>query len=581
MSVKTRQNEKRKHNKKRSNKNRSKSRKNSRLIMRYLISILDIIKKNKLKVILFGLIITALILTFSGGDGGSSSHEDSDYEVEDKDYLFNQKVQYDFYNNNGHDDGEYVDGKKVVHTGKDGKGPSYVVVDGDSEVSPGLDVGYDPEQVENKPSPSDVSSSDDDSTGTIVNGDDDSGLNSDLHSDDTDFYTMDEDDKKIDIRVQEIKEKWLKSDFAKDHPNINFDDTVIGATAPSLARQGLKPKAALVMFITDFDITEVVKTINSIQTIYNYWLQYPWILISADGTEYKNPEWMDGLKDAIIFNDAEDDTKISLQIATKEYYDVPAWVDMGKVAQSRNRMRLLPHGDSMKYRQYTRYISGFLAIEPFMKSFDWMWYLKPGTELLCDIDYDLFRMMQDEEKLIGFAGTIIPSSETQENVWKLYKNLKKDHKDMIAKDNFEKLFLKNKKDDKDKDDQYESCDLLLSDLGLSNLNVWRSKTFGDFYTMIDKDCNVFHNGWSIDTIQSLALALFTRKNQFIFFEHLGFHTDTYTNCPINDDIFRAYRCKCDQGGDMTFSNKACSRKLFDELKMHLPDNWDKHNDVLK
>lgn len=550
MSVKKIENGKRNSTKKRSKKGRSKSGKSSRLLLRYVIAVADIIRKNKLKIIFLGLITIALILTLNSPLSANSVDKN-----EDKDYLFNQKVQFD---------------------SDDTETESYLIADGDSiSLKDGNNEYNNNENIGALPT--------DDSTGTIVHGDGQDDEDEDMkNSIDTEFYTMNEEDKKIDIRIQEMKDKWSKTQFVKDHPNINFEDTIPGATAKSLARHDYKPKAALVMWITDYDIVDVVKTINSVQTIYNNWLQYPWILISATGNEYNDPEWMEGLKESVLFNDMEDQTKIFLQIATKEYYDVPDWVDMGKVAQSRNRMRLIPHGDSMKFRQWTRYFTGFLATERFMSKIDWMWNLKPGTELLCDVDYDMFRKMQDTGKLIGVAGTKIPEEPTQENVWRFHQSLKKDHPEMIAKDNFEKLFLRKKENkDKDKPDQYESCELLIEDLALINLNVLRSQPYQDFFSIVDKDANIFHKGWSIETIHSMAFAFFIRKDQFQFFDHLGFESDSYTNCPINDDVYKAYRCKCDQGGDMTFSKKACSKKVFEELRLSLPDNWEKHKDILK
>lgn len=558
MSVRKIDTGKRNSTKKRSKRGRSKSAKSSRLVLRYVFAIVDMIRKNKLKLIFLGLVTIALVLTFNSPLNGAGNNPK---RKEDKDYLFNQKVQFDY------DDTE--------------NDPSYLLANDDStDYSNGEDFNNNNNEMTGALPTGD-------STGTIVHGDehqDEDDAASSSADNDTEFYTMNEDDKKIDIRIQETREKWSKSQFAKDHPNVKFEDTITGATAKSMARHGYKPKAALVMWITDFDIKEVVKTINSVQTIYNNWLQYPWILISADGDEYNDLEWMEGLKESVLFNDMEDETKIFLQIATKEYFEVPDWIDLGKVAQSRNRMRLIEHGDSMKYRQWTRYFTGFLATEKFMSKIDWIWNLKPGTELLCDVDYDLFRKMQDTQKLIGIAGTRVPEDVTQENVRRFHESLKKDHPEMMAISNLEKLFLK-RKDDKDKDknkgDQYESCELLIEDLALLNLNVLRSQTYQDFYSLVDKDANIFHNGWSIETIHSMAFAYFIKKDQFQFFDHLGFQSDTYTNCPINDDVYKEFRCKCDQGGDMTFSKKACSRKIFEELRMSLPDNWDKHKDILK
>ena len=526
-------------------------------LLRCIYTIPGLLKANQLKVILLSLIIIALTLTF----GNNSSI----LESSNKDLLPSQGNQHNNYEASG---GFYGDGH-FANANSD-------LLDLES-VNHVFDELYENEILVD----SQNTGMQEDIENPYANSlfkEENFKINRNVTIAEINRRKEVEINQKVEARVKELKDKWLQSDASIDNPDLKFEDTLEGFTAKSFARHGFRPKGSLVMFISDSNIDDIIKTINSVHVHFNYWAQYPWTLISVDGKEYNNTEWVGKLRDSVLFNNTmKNKTDVYLQTISAKYWEIPKWIDLGKLAQSWRRLRFEPHIESMEYRLWTRYFTGFLPLEKFMSNYDWMWYIKPGTELFCDIDYDVFRLMQDSGKFVGVAGSFKVKNLKDFDLEKHYKFLKHEHQDIIKSDNFESFLLEEPVED----NVFDKCELLLESFSISNLNFWRSKTYQKYFEIIDKKGTIFHNGWTINKVQTLAATLLMSRKSFQFFNNLGFQNDDYYNCPIEDFVYHAYRCECDQGNDMTFVDNTCSRKFYDILKIPFPDSWRKHSKYLR
>ena len=528
-----------------------------RLLLRYVVTILDLLRRSRLKVLLLTLFIIALTLIFRNNfyslkDGyliGSNSNNNRDRFVGHGSRFYEQDE--DYYASADLFDLDLFD------------------YDLDELYEEGLLMSLQ------------HTSMDDDSDDDILFENDYIRINKNITIDELNERKEEVINQKVKSRIKDLKDEWLKSNFSKQHPNIKFEDALEGFTAESLARYGFKPKGSLVMYISDSDLEDIIRTIESVQIRFNNWVQYPWVLISVDGKEYNDVDWMDKLRESDLFDNAKNGKiKVNFETVSGQYWGMPEWIDVGKLAKSRNKLWLEPHIDSTEYRIWTRYFTGFLPLENFMLEYDWMWYIKPGTVLSCEVDYDVFRVMQDSGKLIGVSGSFKIENLGDFDFEKSYKNLKDKHQDMIREDNLES-FLLERNDQNNDDKKFDKCELLMESFSLSNLNFWRSETYQNYFEIIDKEGPIFYNGWTINKVQTLAITLLMSQNSFKFFDNLGFENDDYVNCPIDDLVYNTYRCECDQGEDMTFVDNTCSRKFYDILGLQFPDSWEKHTNYLR
>lgn len=540
---------------------------NSRLLFRYLVSILDLLKRNRLKAILVSFIAISVVLTLTVSFSDRSSVlSNTNLESDLKSYDNNNIENNNINNINNNNVGDYV-----------------------YEDISDLDLSdYDLDELYQKGLL--VSSQDTNVYDDIFFEDTFVKINRNMTIDELNRRKEEEINRKVAQRVKEFKDAWLKSEASKEKntPAVQFEDTLEGATAQSLARHGFRPRGSLVMYVSDANIDDIIRTIRSVQSHFNNWVQYPWVLISVDGKEFADTEWVGKLKESNLFNgndnnnnninSNEDKTKIILQTVSEQFWGIPEWIDLGKLAQTRNRLRMEPYVESTEYRIWTRYFTGFLPLESFMSNYDWMWYIKPGTELFCDIDYDVFRFMQDSQKLIGLSGSHKVENLNDFEYEKYYKFLKEEHKDIIGNNNLESFLLVKQSN---ANERLDNCELLVEGFFISNLNFWRSKVYQKYFEIIDKEGTIFHNAWTINKVQTLAITLLMNKKSFQFLDNLGFQNDDYFNCPIDDVVYNAYHCECDQGSDMTFVDNTCSRKFYEILGLSFPVNWDKHTKYLR
>ena len=69
---------------------------------------------------------------------------------------------------------------------------------------------------------------------------------------------------------------------------------------------------------------------------------------------------------------------------------------------------------------------GFL--EAILNDYDYYWRVEPDIKLYCDIDYDIFKWMKDNNKDYAFTISLPEYKETIPTLWDTTKNLlKKTH----------------------------------------------------------------------------------------------------------------------------------------------------------
>lgn len=419
------------------------------------------------------------------------------------------------------------------------------------------------------------------------------------------------------IQEQTIKQKVISERLKSGYKKYNQNSTQY-ALVESLSNKGYRPKACLL--ITLFSPTgerinhqDIYTSIESIQSKFNNWFGYTWILLSKDGNEYNDSKFMNKIDDLIQL----DSIDVKFEIVNNEYLNhEPDWIDVNKIADSQIRLSGFEFGDSQFYRSINRYMVGYLPLETFLDDFDWVWRIEPGFQLLCDIDYDLFRWMQDRNQIFGFLISYMePHKEKVENLWKIFKDFANDFKskkDIVdfEKNNFqfntEFKDLPKEKDEKKRKElereaakhgigsgtsDYNRCQYV-SNFQLININFFKSKPFIELFKRLDKDGGFYYHGWSASSVTTLAINLLLKRDQIYFFDNIGFQLSSHSltssssqlpsisrnfyNCPIDDATYREFNCQCDQGLDFTFMKDSCTAKFYDSTGRKKPDDWDKH-----
>lgn len=95
-------------------------------------------------------------------------------------------------------------------------------------------------------------------------------------------------------------------------------------------------------------------------------------------------------------------------LVPQEHWHEPEWIDQTKAAERRKSMEKAKviYGGSESYRRMCRYQSGFFYRHELLQSYDYYWRIEPGVRYFCDIDYDPFVWMQENNKKYAFTISI-------------------------------------------------------------------------------------------------------------------------------------------------------------------------------
>ncbi|GME73680.1 unnamed protein product [Ambrosiozyma monospora] len=242
-----------------------------------------------------------------------------------------------------------------------------------------------------------------------------------------------EDDDFVPVVGAGTKDTTAKKNVAslpKTNPNPNPKPKSNGNGKTSAKEEpsfGGKEKATFVALARNSDLWEFADSIRQLEDRFNHRYHYDWVFLNDEefSEEFKKvtTELVSG--------------KTKYGLIPTEHWSFPPWIDIDKAAAVRQDMkeRQIIYGDSISYRHMCRYESGFFFRHPLLDEYDWYWRVDPGINILCDINYDLFKYMKDNNKAYGFTITLPEYMATIPSLWDVTKEFVKENPQYVAEDN--------------------------------------------------------------------------------------------------------------------------------------------------
>ncbi|GMM33918.1 alpha-1,2-mannosyltransferase [Saccharomycopsis crataegensis] len=324
-----------------------------------------------------------------------------------------------------------------------------------------------------------------------------------------------------------------------------------------------KVNGCFVTLARNSDLWGLVDSIRSVQDRFNNKFNYDWIF-------FNDEEFTDEFKE-VTSSLISGKTKYGK--IPKEHWSFPENLDLNKAAKAREDLSNLGviYAESVSYRHMCRFESGFFYKHPMLADYDWYWRVEPDIQFFCDINYDLFRYMADNNKVYGFAISIHEFEATISSLWGETKKFLSDNPQYIAKDNLLD-FISD-----DGGATYNLCHFW-SNFEIVNLSFFRSEAYEAYFQHLDATNNFFYERWGDAPIHSIAASLFLKKDEIHMFNDVGYSHSVYQNCPIDNDFRLSHSCACNPDNDFTFKGYSCSGKYFDVQGLKKPNNWEKYSD---
>ncbi|SCU90095.1 LADA_0F01772g1_1 [Lachancea dasiensis] len=315
-------------------------------------------------------------------------------------------------------------------------------------------------------------------------------------------------------------------------------------------------KAAFVSLVRNEDLAEIVKTVTNLEERFNGKFHYPYVFLN-------NEPFSDPFKEAIREVVSSD---VKFGLIPREHWSFPEWIDQERAAEVRATADYI-YGDSESYRHMCRYESGFFWRHELMEKYDYYWRVEPSTKLHCDVNYDVFQWMQDNNKVYGFTVSIKEFESTIKTLWKTTMNFTKEYPEYLAENNMLD-YISN-----DHGETYNLCHFW-SNFEVASLNFWRSEAYRKYFEHLDKAGGFFYERWGDAPVHSIAAALFLPSEQVHYFPEIGYFHHPFNNCPLDQDIWHKNKCTCSRMLDFSFQGYSCTKEYYDFKKMKKPDGWE-------
>lgn len=315
---------------------------------------------------------------------------------------------------------------------------------------------------------------------------------------------------------------------------------------PAKLAGGQRAKAAIVILARNSDIDGLKKTIPQLEAKFNAKYEYPYVFLNDVPFNDRFKREMRGLSSA----------KMSFGTIPHEHWSYPSWINQTKAAEVREDMRKrnIIYGDSLPYRHMCRYNSGFFFRHPLLDGYDYYWRVEPWVEFYCDMNYDPFVYMKENDIDYGFTIMLPEYIETVPTLWKTVKAFMKENPDVVHPKNMLRMF-----DDGTQD--YNLCHFW-SNFEIGNLNFFRSEKYLKYFDYLDKAGGFFYERWGDAPVHSIAAAMMLPKEKIHWFEDIGYFHNPFRNCPVNPAL--QSNCQCDPKKSVHHGN-SCHRRYLDSL----------------
>lgn len=332
-----------------------------------------------------------------------------------------------------------------------------------------------------------------------------------------------------------------------------FDDS-------HLKKQGQKGtvKATFVSLARNRDLWSLIGSIRNVQDRFNNKYNYDWVFLNdeAFSEEFKRTTT------TLITG------KTKYGLIPKEHWSFPEWIDTEKAAKTREQMAKdkIIYGDSISYRHMCRFESGFFYRHELLADYEYYWRVEPDIRIYCDVNYDVFQFMKDNNKKYGFTISIHEYPKTIPTLWDATKDFIKSNPQYVAKNNA-MAYVSD-----DGGASYNMCHFW-SNFEIGDLNFWRGEAYSKYFEHLDKAGGFFYERWGDAPVHSIAASLFLEKDQIHYFPDIGYFHNPFHNCPINEDFRLEHNCACNPKDDFTFKDYSCGKQWYTVNDIPKPDNW--------
>lgn len=292
-----------------------------------------------------------------------------------------------------------------------------------------------------------------------------------------------------------------------------------------------RANATIVVLARNKELDGVLDSMKSFERHFNRWFNYPYVFLNdADFNSTFKETVQNYTKSEVKFGKVGPDM-----------WGFPDWIDpkVAKEGIAKQGDAAVMYGGLESYHSMCRFYSGFFFDHPLLTEYEWYWRVEPDIKYFCDITYDPFLQMIENNKTYGFTIAVKELKETVPNLFR-YASAYMRLSNLTSKGLWE-MFVNplgpdnaNQGNDPDamEGESYNMCHFW-SNFEIARLSFFRSQEYREFFQMMDRSGGFWMERWGDAPIHSLAAGALLSVKDIHYFRDIGYRHTTIQHCPAN------------------------------------------------
>ncbi|GAB7342944.1 hypothetical protein MBLNU457_g1051t1 [Dothideomycetes sp. NU457] len=321
--------------------------------------------------------------------------------------------------------------------------------------------------------------------------------------------------------------------------------------------------ATILSLVRNEELEGIIQSMTDLERTWNHKFNYPW-------TFFNDVPFTEEFKKATRkLTKAE----VRYEVLPHDHWAVPGWINQDLFTESANILeeQEVQYAHLLSYHQMCRWNSGLFYKHPALADMQYYWRVEPKVHFFCDVDYDVFRFMQDHNKTYGFTIQLYDSPQSIPQLWPETLKFLASHSEYLHPNNALGWVTDSKRRPEHnlKANGYSTCHFW-SNFEIADMSFWRGKAYEDYFEHLDRAGGFFYERWGDAPVHSIALGLFEDKRKIHWFKDIGYQHIPFFNCPNSP------KCRgCVTGrltdGEAWLNREDCRPVWFREAQMG--DEW--------
>lgn len=301
--------------------------------------------------------------------------------------------------------------------------------------------------------------------------------------------------------------------------------------------------AAFVSLVRNSEVRGIVSTIKSIEQTFNHKYNYPYVFLNDKPFSERFKKSISKLTKAEVY----------FETIEPELWDKPGNIDpkIEKEGIRKLKQKGVGYASKLSYHNMCRFYSKNFFNTPILKNFRYYWRIEPNTKYFCDIDYDVFKFMKENDKIYGFVLALYDSPDSIETLWPTTLEFLSKNPSFLHP-NSASIFLTENIQNPDVTaiaNNYSTCHFW-SNFEIGDMNFFRDEAYTKYVDYLENSGGFYYERWGDAPVHSVGVSLFADKNRIHWFRDIGYEHFPYTNCPNSERCHK----KCVAGKFSPFDN---------------------------